>query len=154
MNDRYWMQKAYEQALLAKMDGEIPVGAVLVSQEGRVLSVGGNRVQFSHDPSEHAEVCVIRQASQQLKNHRLLGTTLYVTLEPCSMCAGLIVHARIKRLVFATRDFKAGAAGSVYNLLRGYPLNHKVQIDEGIMQAECAHLLSDFFKVCRSGYFE
>ncbi|EHL30106.1 tRNA adenosine(34) deaminase TadA [Legionella drancourtii] len=149
MNDQYWMQQAYEQAFLAQNEGEVPVGAVLVSNEGELLGASRNAVQNSHDPSDHAEVRVIRQAAQQLKNHRLLDTTLYVTLEPCPMCAGLIVHARIKRVVFATRDFKAGAAGSVYNLLQGYPLNHKVQIDEGIMQSECALLLSDFFKACR-----
>jgi tRNA(adenine34) deaminase len=150
MNDHYWMQKAYEQALLAQSEGEVPIGAVLVSQDNELLASNRNAIENSHDPSAHAEVLVIRQAAQLLKNHRLLDTTLYVTLEPCSMCAGLIVHARIKRLVFATRDFKAGAAGSVYNLLQGYPLNHKVQIDEGIMQAECAHLLSDFFNGCRT----
>lgn len=149
MNDRYWMQKAYEQALLAKAEGEVPVGAVLVGSEGTLLSIGRNAVQASHDPAAHAEVRVIRHAARQLNNHRLLDTTLYVTLEPCSMCAGLLVHARIRRLVFATRDFKAGAAGSVYNLLQGYPLNHKVQIDEGIMQSESACLLADFFKSCR-----
>jgi tRNA(adenine34) deaminase len=149
MNDQYWMQKAYEQALLAQTEGEIPIGAVLISKEGELLATSRNAVQNSHDPSDHAEVRVIRHAAQQLKNHRLVDTTLYVTLEPCSMCAGLMVHARIQRLVFATRDFKAGAAGSVYNLLQGYPLNHKVQIDEGIMQSECALLLSDFFKTCR-----
>lgn len=149
MNDQYWMQQAYEQAFLAQSEGEVPVGAVLVSSEGELLGASRNAVQNSHDPADHAEVRVIRQAAQQLKNHRLLDTTLYVTLEPCPMCAGLIVHARIKRVVFATRDFKAGAAGSVYNLLQGYPLNHKVQIDEGIMQSECALLLSDFFKACR-----
>ncbi|MDR3441465.1 MAG: tRNA adenosine(34) deaminase TadA [Legionella sp.] len=149
MNDQYWMQKAYEQAVLAQTEGEIPIGAVLVSKKNELLGSGRNAVQHSHDPSDHAEVRAMRQASQHLKNHRLLDSTLYVTLEPCSMCAGLIVHARIKRLVFATRDFKAGAAGSVYNLLQGYPLNHKVQIDEGIMQIECALLLSDFFKARR-----
>ncbi|KTD03560.1 tRNA adenosine(34) deaminase TadA [Fluoribacter gormanii] len=149
MNDHYWMQKAYEQAILAQAQGDVPVGAVLVSKDNQLLSLGRNCIQNSHDPSDHAEVRAIRNASQQLKNHRLLDTTLYVTLEPCAMCAGLIVHARIKRLVFATRDFKAGAAGSVYNLLQGYPLNHKVQIDEGIMQAECALLLTDFFQMCR-----
>ncbi|WP_454785765.1 tRNA adenosine(34) deaminase TadA [Legionella sp. WA2024007413] len=149
MNDHYWMQKAYEQAILAQADGEVPVGAVLVSKDDQLISSGRNCIQKSHDPSQHAEVCAIRHASQQLKNHRLLDTTLYVTLEPCSMCAGLIVHARISRLVFATRDFKAGAAGSVYNLLQGYPLNHKVQIDEGIMQAECSLLLTDFFQILR-----
>ncbi|MCE0723564.1 tRNA adenosine(34) deaminase TadA [Legionella resiliens] len=149
MNDHYWMQKAYAQAILAQEEGEVPVGAVLVSKDNQLLGFGRNCIQTSHDPSEHAEVRAIRQASQQLKNHRLLDTTLYVTLEPCAMCSGLIVHARIRRLVFATRDFKAGAAGSVYNLLQGYPLNHKVQIDEGIMQAECALLLTEFFQILR-----
>lgn len=149
MNDQYWMNKAYQQALLAQAEGEIPVGAALVSADNKLLSLAGNLTQNSHDPSNHAEVRAIRQASQKLANHRLLNTTLYVTLEPCVMCAGLIVHARIKRLVFAARDFKAGAAGSVYNLLQGYPLNHKVQIDEGIMQAECSMVLRDFFKTCR-----
>ncbi len=150
MNDRIWMQLAYEQALLALEAGEVPVGAVLVSESNEILGIGRNTLQQSHDPSDHAEIKSIRQASQKLNNHRLLNTTLYVTLEPCAMCAGLIVHARIKRLVFATRDFKAGAAGSVFNLLQGYPLNHKVVIDEGIMQQECADLLSHFFKNRRS----
>ncbi|MCW8397601.1 tRNA adenosine(34) deaminase TadA [Legionella sp. PATHC038] len=149
MNDHYWMQKAYEQAILAQNEGEVPVGAVLVSKDNQLLGLGRNVTQNSHDPSDHAEVRAIRHASQQLNNHRLLDTTLYVTLEPCAMCAGLIVHARIKRVVFATRDFKAGAAGSVYNLLQGYPLNHKVQIDEGIMQAECSLLLTEFFQILR-----
>jgi tRNA(adenine34) deaminase len=149
MNDKYWMQQAYQQALLAQSESEVPVGAVLVSKDDELLGIGRNTLENSHDPSAHAEINAIRQASQAVKNHRLLDTTLYVTLEPCVMCAGLIVHARIKRLVFATRDFKTGAAGSVFNLLQGYPLNHKVIIDEGIMQQECSHLLADFFKNCR-----
>lgn len=144
-SDRYWMQKAYEQALLAQKEGEVPVGAVLVSQDNQILGLGRNSMQQSHDPSDHAEIRAIRQAAHQLKNHRLVNTSLFVTLEPCAMCAGLIVHARIERVIFATRDFKAGAAGSVYNLLQGYPLNHKVRIDEGVMQEECALLLSEFF---------
>lgn len=143
------MQQAYQQALLAQSAGEVPVGAVLINQNNELIGVGRNTLQNSHDPSGHAEINAIREASQLVKNHRLLDTTLYVTLEPCAMCAGLIVHARIKRLVYATRDLKAGAAGSVFNLLHGYPLNHKVIIDEGIMQQECALLLSDFFKACR-----
>lgn len=146
MNDHYWMQIAFEQALLAQAEGEVPVGAVLVSKENQLIGLGRNFTQSSNDPSDHAEMRAIRQASQHLKNHRLLDTTLYVTLEPCAMCSGLLVHARIRRLVFAARDFKAGAAGSVYNLLQGYPLNHKVQIDEGVMQAECSLLLTNFFK--------
>lgn len=149
MNDKFWMHMAYEQALLAQSEGEVPVGAVLVSKDNELLAVGRNALQKSHDPSDHAEFLTIRQAAQQLKNHRLMDTTLFVTLEPCVMCAGLIVQARIKRVVFATRDFKGGAAGSVFNLLQGYPLNHKVIIDEGLMQHECSSLLSDFFKTCR-----
>jgi tRNA(adenine34) deaminase len=145
-SDKDWMQKAYEQAELAESAGEVPVGAVLVSQDNTLLAAAGNRVESSHDPSAHAEMLVIRQAAEALNNHRLVGSTLFVTLEPCAMCAGLLVQARIARLVFATRDFKAGAAGSVYNLLQGCPLNHKVLIDEGIMEAPCSVLLSNFFK--------
>lgn len=149
MNDRFWMKQAYEQAILAGQEGEVPVGAVLVDKENQLIGIGRNALQTSHDPTDHAEIRALRDASAKLKNHRLLDSTLYVTLEPCTMCAGAIVHARVKRLVFATRDFKAGAAGSVYNLLQGYPLNHKVMIDEGIMQEECASLLHDFFKMRR-----
>jgi tRNA(adenine34) deaminase len=146
MNDKDWMLKAYEQALLAKAEGEVPVGAVLVSSKGLLLAAARNAIEHSHDPCDHAEVRVIRQAAQTLKNHRLLDTTLYVTLEPCAMCAGLIVHARIKRVVFAARDFKAGAGGSVLQLFQGAPLNHKVIVDEGIMAEECAALLTHFFE--------
>lgn len=146
MNDLFWMNKAYEQALLAQAEGEVPVGAVLVSDDNQLLGLGRNAVEHSHDPTDHAEIRALRQASTALHNHRLVSSTLYVTLEPCVMCAGAIVHARIKRLVFATRDFKAGAAGSVFNLLQGYPLNHKVVIDEGVMQQTCADLLTSFFK--------
>lgn len=146
MTDSDWMCLAYEQALLAKDEGEVPVGAVLVSADQQLIGLGRNGVQNNHDASDHAEMKAIRQASLALKNHRLLETTLYVTLEPCIMCAGLIVHSRIKRLVFATRDWKAGAAGSVFNVLKGYPLNHSVIIDEGHMQEACSNLLSDFFR--------
>lgn len=143
------MRHAYQQALLAQQEGEVPVGALLVDTQQQLIAINRNAVQKSHDPTEHAEIRVLRQAARVLQNHRLVGCTLYVTLEPCAMCAGALVHARVKRVVFATRDFKAGAAGSVYNLLQGYPLNHKVQIDEGVMQVPCSSLLSDFFKSCR-----
>lgn len=143
------MAKAYDLANRAKEQNEVPVGAVLVDANNNLLGSGWNQVIQTNDPCAHAELLAIREAAKQLNNYRLLDTTLYVTLEPCVMCAGALVHARIKRLVFATRDFKAGAAGSVYNLLQGYPLNHAVLIDEGIMQEQCAHLLSDFFKLKR-----
>ncbi|KTD17006.1 tRNA adenosine(34) deaminase TadA [Legionella jordanis] len=145
-DDAFWMTKAYELALKAKEQGEVPVGAVLVDADNNLLGCGWNQVLRTHDPCAHAELIALREAALNLKNYRLLNTTLYATLEPCSMCAGAMVHARIKRVVYAARDFKAGAAGSVYNLLQGYPLNHQVQIDEGIMQRDCAALLEDFFK--------
>ncbi len=142
------MQQAYEQALKAYHLNEVPVGAVLVIDE-QLVSGSYNRVITDSDPSAHAEMVALRKAAQALGNYRLTQATLYVTLEPCAMCAGAIVHARVARLVFATRDFKAGAAGSVYNLLKGYPLNHQVQIDEGILEKECAQLLHQFFKIRR-----
>jgi len=146
MHDKHWMQCAFDLALKARDEDEVPVGAVLVSADGQQLGQGWNQVIQRHDPTAHAELLAIQDAATRVQNYRLDGSTLYVTLEPCCMCAGALVHARVKRLVFATRDFKAGSAGSVYNLLQGYPLNHQLQIDEGIMQQECAVLLTDFFK--------
>ena len=146
MSDLDWMKQAYSLALTAMDKGEVPVGALVVDEDNRLLGTGYNQVIKTQDVSAHAEIVALREASKNLNNYRLNNTTLYVTLEPCCMCAGALVHARIKRIVFATRDFKAGAAGSVYNLLKGYPLNHKIQIDEGILQKECAMLLEDFFK--------
>lgn len=149
MSDLFWMRKAYDLALLAAEQNEVPVGAVLISDDNQLLGQGYNQVIQTTDPTAHAECLAIRRAATQINNYRLDNTTLYVTLEPCCMCAGAMVHARVKRLVFATRDLKGGASGSVYNLLRGYPLNHQVQIDEGILQNDCALLLEDFFKLRR-----
>jgi len=149
MTDRFWMRQAYELALQAKSLNEVPVGAVLVGADNQLLGQGYNCVIQDNDPCGHAEIIALRNAAALINNYRLNGTTLYVTLEPCPMCAGALVHARVDRIVFATRDLKTGAAGSVYNLLQGYPLNHKVQIDEGILQSECAQLLSDFFQQVR-----
>lgn len=146
INDKFWMQQAYEQALLAQREGEVPVGAVVVSKNSELLASGRNNSLSAADPCGHAEINAIKKASALLKNHRLSGTTLYVTLEPCIMCAGALIQARIERLVFACRDFKTGAAGSLFNVLSGYPLNHKVLIDEGVMEEECSMLLKDFFK--------
>lgn len=153
VSDLIWMKQAFELALTAKEKGEIPIGAVLVDENNQLIGKGYNQVIKANDPSAHAEIIAIRQAAASLQNYRLDHSTLYVTLEPCCMCAGALVHARIKRIVFATRDFKAGAAGSIFNLLQGFPLNHQVQIDEGYMQQECAALLSDFFKERRSKMF-
>lgn len=145
MNDVGWMQHAFKLAEQAYSYSEVPVGAVLVSAAGTLLGSGYNQMISLNDPTAHAEILAIKSAANSINNYRLDGTTLYVTLEPCSMCAGAMVHARIKRLVFATRDFKSGAAGSVYNLLQGFPLNHRIQIDEGLMQQESTELLKKFF---------
>lgn len=147
-SDVKWMRKALEFARIARMHGEVPVGAVLVKDDV-MIGAGWNQTTQLHDPTAHAEIMAMRQASLLLSNMRLPGTTLYVTLEPCCMCAGAMVHARIERLVFGTRDLKTGAAGSVYNLLCGKPLNHAVQINDGILQQECASGLSDFFAMLR-----
>lgn len=144
--DTFWMQQAYQLALEAEKAEEIPVGAVLISDTQELLGQGFNCSISQKDPTAHAEIIALREASQKTGNYRLNQCTLYVTLEPCPMCAGALVQARIKRLVFATRDFKSGAAGSVFNLLKGAPLNHQVQIDEGILQHDCALLLHQFFK--------
>ncbi|MFA5959770.1 MAG: tRNA adenosine(34) deaminase TadA [Tatlockia sp.] len=149
IKDAFWMAEAYALAQKAKALQEIPVGAVLVGADNTLLGRGWNQVIQQNNPTAHAELIAICEAAQTRDNYRLANTTLYVTLEPCAMCAGAIVHARIGRVVFATRDFKAGAAGSVLNLLQGYPLNHQVRIDEGIMQSQCAALLTEFFKARR-----
>ncbi|MCA0402848.1 MAG: tRNA adenosine(34) deaminase TadA [Proteobacteria bacterium] len=146
MRDSFWMEEALKLAFKAQAENEVPVGAVLVDENDTLLGQGYNQVRQNNNPLLHAELIAIESAAAKIKNYRLNDSTLYTTLEPCAMCAGAIVQARIKRVVFACRDFKAGAAGSVYNLLQGYPLNHQVQIDEGFLQHECAHLLADFFK--------
>lgn len=149
VNDTAWMTKAYEQAMQAQICGEVPVGAVLVNDANQCISVGYNRMIQKHDPTAHAEILAIRDACQLTQNYRLAHSTLYVTLEPCAMCVGAIIHARIKRVVFAARDFKMGAAGSVCNLFHPGLSNHIVQVDEGILQEKCTTLLVEFFKAKR-----
>ncbi len=144
-NDQYFMQRAYELALQAERIDEIPVGAVVVYQ-GKIIGEGFNQSILLNDPSAHAEMLAIRQAGQQLNNYRLVNCTLYVTLEPCPMCAGLLVHSRIKRLVYASADLKTGAAGSAFNLVSSTQLNHQIIVDQGIMAQQCSALLSGFFK--------
>lgn len=146
MNDSDWIAQAIEQALQARACGEVPVGAVLVSQNNQLLSSAFNQMIQLNDPTAHAEILAIRKASQAIRNYRLDGATLYVTLEPCPMCAGAIIHARLKRIVFGARDFKTGAAGSMCNLFHPNLSNHTVQVDEGILQVACTQLLTDFFK--------
>jgi len=142
--DNQFMKRAFELAQKAESFDEIPVGAVLVHQ-GKIIGEGFNQSIMLNDPSAHAEMLAVRQAGQYLNNYRLLDCTLYVTLEPCPMCAGLLVHSRVKRLVFASKDLKTGSAGSVFNLTDNSQLNHQVETRQGVMDEQCSDLLSAFF---------
>lgn len=146
LDDDYWMRYAHNLAQHAWQAGEVPVGAVLVNANNQILGSGYNQVIHRQDPTAHAEILAIRESAQKTGNYRLNQTTLYVTLEPCCMCAGAMVHARIQRLVFGASDPKTGAAGSVFNLLTGYPLNHTVDVSAGCLAEQCSTLLRDFFK--------
>ncbi|PCI57531.1 MAG: tRNA adenosine(34) deaminase TadA [Gammaproteobacteria bacterium] len=143
--DQHFMEQAFKLAQQAEKLNEIPVGAVVVYQD-KIIGEGFNQSILLNDPSAHAEMLAIRQAGKYLNNYRLLNCTLYVTLEPCPMCAGLLVHSRIKRLVYASPDLKTGAAGSTFNLVCNEQLNHQVEVTGGIMQEQCSQLLSSFFK--------
>lgn len=143
--DQYWMQYALALADKAEQAGEIPVGAVLI-KDNQIIGEGWNMSICQHDPSAHAEMLAVRQGAQQLQNYRLLDTTLYVTLEPCAMCAGLLVHSRVKRLVFGAFDAKTGAVGSVMNLVQHPVLNHQLEVTAGVLAEECGAKLSEFFR--------
>jgi len=143
--DHQFMMQALEQAKLAAQEGEVPVGAVLV-QDGKVISKAFNRPIGNHDPSAHAEMLALRSAAGEIENYRLPGSTLYVTLEPCVMCAGAMLHARVDRVVFGARDPKTGAAGSVVDIFSINQLNHQTTVDGGILESECGQVLRDFFK--------
>jgi tRNA(adenine34) deaminase len=139
------MRRALELARHAEAQGEVPVGAVVVSN-GTELGSGWNRPIADHDPTAHAEIVAMRAAARTLGNYRLTGSTLYVTLEPCAMCTGAMLHARIGRLVFGAADPKAGAAGSVIDLARSADFNHRMQVNPGILAEECRAVLQEFFR--------
>ena len=143
--DLHWMQYALLLADKAEQSGEIPVGAVLV-KDGVLLGEGWNQSIQLNDPSAHAEMIAIRQAAEKIGNYRLIDCTLYVTLEPCAMCAGLLVHSRVKRLVFGAKDAKTGAAGSVLDIVRHPVLNHQLDVQDGPLAQQCADKLSEFFR--------
>jgi len=143
--DRQFMQQALEQAVLAALAGEVPVGAVMV-RNGEVIARAFNQPITNHDPSAHAEMLALRQAALSEQNYRLPGTTLYVTLEPCTMCAGAMLHARVDRIVYGAPDPKTGAAGSVLDVFSSKQLNHQTIIEGGVMGQECGQLLREFFK--------
>ena len=143
--DHQFMQQAIEQAQLAALEGEVPVGAVLV-RDGRVISRAFNQPIKHHDPSAHAEMLALRAAAKAEENYRLPGSTLYVTLEPCTMCAGAMLHARVDRIVYGAPDPKTGAAGSVLDVFSSKQINHQTTVEGGVMGEECGELLRSFFK--------
>ena len=149
ISDREAMEAALAEARKAADAGEVPIGAIAVYQDA-IIGSGQNRVLRGNDPTAHAEIVALREAAAALGNYRLNGCTLYVTLEPCAMCAGAMIHARIDRLVYAAADPKAGAAGSVLSVLNHPRLNHQVQIERGILSDESSDLLRGFFRERRS----
>jgi len=146
--DETFMRRALELADVAMVSGEVPVGAV-IAHEGFVIAMGYNQPIGSHDPTAHAEIVAMREAGKLLDNYRLEDTTLYVTLEPCPMCAAAIVHARVRRVVFGAWDPKAGGAGSIVNIFTLPELNHRVDVFGGVLMEECAEKLSRFFQARR-----
>jgi tRNA(adenine34) deaminase len=146
--DEYWMHYALELAAKGEAIGEVPVGAVIV-QGDAIIGEGFNQPISSHDPTAHAEIIALRQAAAHIQNYRLIGSTIYVTLEPCTMCVGALVHARIARLVFGTAESKAGAVVSKLRLLESEHFNHRVDYAGGLMALQCQHQLSHFFAMRR-----
>jgi tRNA(adenine34) deaminase len=142
--DLQHMQTALGLAAQAAQSGEVPVGAIVV-KDGMIIGRGSNAPIARHDPSAHAEIQAMREAAKNLGNYRLVGCTLYVTIEPCAMCAGAIQHARIARLVYGASDLKTGACGSVVNLMAEPRLNHHTEVVNGVMARECGEILSNFF---------
>lgn len=143
--DIYWMQQAAVLAKQAEQNNEVPVGAIIVRDE-KIIGQGWNRPITNNDPTSHAEIIALRDAAKHINNYRLLETTLYVTLEPCLMCIGAMIHARIKRLVFGAYDPKTGAINSAFNILNSSQLNHRIIYEGGVLAQECGNLLSNFFQ--------
>ncbi len=143
--DQRWMRHAIELACRARDEGEVPVGAVVV-HAGEIVGEGWNRPIAAHDATAHAEIQALRAAGACLGNYRIGGSTLYVTLEPCAMCAGAMVHARVERLVYGAQDPKTGAAGSVFDIVRAPALNHQLNVEAGVLAEDCGALLREFFR--------
>ena len=146
MDHQQYMGFAIAQAENAVSVNEVPVGAILVDDSGDIIASAHNAPLSTCDPTAHAEIRVLRQAGQAVGNYRLTGTTLYVTVEPCCMCAGAIIHARVRRLVFGAWDAKAGACGSVYDIVRDSRLNHTVEVIPGVLAHECGAVIKEFFR--------
>ena len=147
--DEFWMRKAIEAATEARDLEEIPIGACLIDINGELLATAGNRTITFSDPTAHAEILVLREAGAKIGNYRLTETTLYTTIEPCAMCAGALVNARIERLVFGAHDIRFGAVESVFQICDTSSLNHQIDITKGVLAEECRQLMQDFFRARR-----
>ena len=152
MTDELYLRAAIAEAQAAEAAGEVPIGAVIVSPTGDIVARGNNRVLRDHDPTAHAEIVALRAAGAVLGNHRMPACEMFVTIEPCAMCAGALIQARLKRLVFGAKDPKAGAVGSVVSLLDHSSLNHRMEIVSGVLQEECSQVLQYFFRNKRGSY--
>lgn len=148
--DEFWMRKAISAAIDAGGMEEVPIGACVVDKDGRLLAAASNRTITDNDPTAHAEILALRRAAAAIGNYRLVGTTLYTTIEPCVMCAGALVNARVARLVYGARDERFGAAESVFRLCDSELLNHRIEITPGIFAEECRAMMQDFFKLRRA----
>lgn len=144
--DEHWMREAIKAAQIAGALDEVPIGACLVDAAGNLLAVGGNRTITDSDPTAHAEILVLREAAAKINNYRLTETTIYTTIEPCAMCAGALVNARIKRLVYGAKDERFGAVETVFNICDNESLNHRIEIVPGVLADECRALVQNFFR--------
>jgi len=146
--DEAWMRRALNLARTAEAAGEVPVGAVIVHDD-QIIGAGANSPIARHDPTAHAEIQALREAGKTLKNYRLTGSTLYVTMEPCPMCAGALVNARVSRLVYGAADLRVGAAGTVFDIVRAPEVNHRLEVIAGVLEPTCRELLQTFFRARR-----
>ena len=144
--DEFWMNKAIEAAIEAENSDEVPIGACLINEKNEILAIAGNRTRTDCDPTAHAEILVLREAAKKISNYRLTETTLYTTIEPCAMCAGALIQARVKRLVFGALDERFGAVESVFRLCDNSSLNHQMEITKGVLAENCRKIMQDFFK--------
>jgi tRNA(adenine34) deaminase len=144
-SENQWMRLALDQARIAAASGEVPVGAIIV-KDGEVIGVGHNRNLLDNDPTAHAEIVALRQAAARMRNHRLVGCEMFVTIEPCAMCSGALVHARLARLIYGASDPKAGAVSSVMQVINHPSLNHQMEVIPGVLAEECSEILRTFFK--------
>lgn len=147
--DEFWMRKAVEAAEMARDAGEVPIGACLLDNRGELIAAAGNLTISNCDPTAHAEILVLREAAQKIGNYRLTDTVIYTTIEPCAMCAGALVNARVKKLIYGARDERFGAIETVFNIGNNSSLNHKLEIESGVLADECRKLMQDFFRAKR-----